>query len=325
MEKFVQITVDTPETAADTPQLHGVVIVRHGKLVFEEYFRGFTRDMFHNTRSASKSMAATLIGAAMQAGVPLKLSSSVYEVMNGGTLPPDLDEQKRAMTLENLLMMSSGIFCDDNNDKAPGNESTMWNKPAGTDFARLYITFPLDRKPGEKAVYCSNDPNLALAMLGQATSESPLYTFDRLIGGPMKIENYVWPTDWAGNPYGGGGTAFTLRDFTKFGQLMLNGGVWQGRRILSQEFVARAASPLTQIGSRKYGYLWWMNEYPYKDRKVFAYHALGAGGQNITVIPELDLVIGSFSGSYATRAYGYFTGEAIPKYILPAIREDSTR
>jgi CubicO group peptidase (beta-lactamase class C family) len=106
---------------------------------------------------------------------------------------------------------------------------------------------------------------------------------------------------------------------------MLNGGVWQGRRILSQEFVARAASPLTQIGSRKYGYLWWMNEYPYKDRKVFAYHALGAGGQNITVIPELDLVIGSFSGSYATRAYGYFTGEAIPKYILPAIREDSTR
>jgi CubicO group peptidase (beta-lactamase class C family) len=325
IEEFIQTIIDTPENAADTPQLHGIVIVRNGKLVVEEYFRGFSRDMFHNTRSASKSMAATVIGAVMQAGAPLKLSSPVYEVMNGGAFPPDLEQQKRAMTLENLLTMSSGIFCDDNNDKAPGNESAMWERPPGTDFSRLYLSLPLDRKPGEKAVYCSNDPNLALAMVGRVTGESPLYTFDRLVGGPMKIDNYGWPLDWAGNPYGGGGTNFVLRDFTKFGQLMLNGGTWHGRRILSQDFVTRASSPVTSIGARKYGYLWWINEYPYKDRKVFAYHALGAGGQNITVIPELDLVIGSFSGSYATKAYGYFTGEAIPKYILPAIIENGKR
>jgi CubicO group peptidase (beta-lactamase class C family) len=106
----------------------------------------------------------------------------------------------------------------------------------------------------------------------------------------------------------------------KFGQLMLNGGTWQGRRILSRDFVARASSPIYNLGSRKYGYLWWVVDYPYKGRKLYAFQALGAGGQNVTVIPDLDLVVASFSGSYFSRGYGRVTGELIPENILPAVR-----
>lgn len=108
-------------------------------------------------------------------------------------------------------------------------------------------------------------------------------------------------------------------DFMKFGQLMLNGGTWQGRRILSREFVARASSPIYKLGSRKYGYLWWGMDYPYNKSTVYAFAALGAGGQNVMVIPKLDLVIAAFSGSYASR--GYISNELIPEYILPAVRE----
>lgn len=187
IEKAIQSIIDTPETAPDTPQIHGVVIVRHGKLVLEEYFHGFTREMLHNTRSASKSMTATIIGAAMQSGAPLKVSSSVYQIMNGGKMPAGLESQKQAMTLENLLTMSSGIFCDDNNENAPGQESRMWEQTEEPNFYRRYMSLPMDRRPGEKSVYCSNDPNLALAVLARATGEYPLRTFDRLITGPMKI------------------------------------------------------------------------------------------------------------------------------------------
>lgn len=324
IEKLIQMIIDTPEAAVDTPQIHAILIARHGKLVLEEYFHGENRDKLHNTRSGSKSVTATLVGAAIQAGAPLKLSSPVYQVMNGGTFPPDLEPQRRMMTLENLLTMSSGFFCDDNNPNAPGRENFMNNESEEPDYYRFYLKLPLDRKPGEKAVYCSGDPNLALGMVGRATGEFPIYTFDRLIGGPMKINYYSWGLDRAGNPYGGGGTDLLPRDFMKFGQLMLNGGTWQGRRILSREFVARASSPLKTIGSRKYGYLWWVVDYPYRERKVTAFQALGAGGQNVTVIPDLDLVIASFSGSYATRAYGHVTGELIPKNILPAVREGTT-
>jgi CubicO group peptidase (beta-lactamase class C family) len=140
----------------------------------------------------------------------------------------------------------------------------------------------------------------------------------------MKIDRYAWNLDPARHPYGGGGVDFLLRDLMKFGQLMLNGGTWQGRRILSRDFVARASSPLKTVGSNtfnKYGYLWWDRDYPYRERKVYTFAALGTGGQNIMVIPELDLVLASFSGSYATRAYRRFSDELIPQNILPAVRE----
>ena len=321
IERMMQTLIETPENAPDTPQLHGVVIIRNGKLVFEEYFYGEHRDRLHNTRSASKSVVAVLVGAAMEAGAPLKLSTPVYELMKADVTSANPDERKHSMTLENLLMMSSGIFCDDNNDQAPGKENTVWEQREQPNFYRMYLNLPMDRKPGERSVYCSNDPNVALGMVGRAMGENPLQAFDRLIGRPMQIERYSWLVDRAGNPYGGGGTAFTLRDFAKFGQLMLDEGVWQGRRILSRDFVARSSAPHTTIGSRKYGYLWWVGDYPYKDRKVNVYWALGAGGQNISVIPELQLIIATYSGSYATRAYGYGTGELVPNLILPTVKE----
>src|SRR5262249_2288132 len=155
---------------------------------------------------------------------PLRVSDSVYRIMYGGKMPADLEPGKQAMTLENLLTMSSGIFCDDNNENAPGQETRMWEQTEEPNFYRRYMSLPMDRKPCERSGDCSHPHNLALAMLGRATAEYPLRTFDRLVTRPMKIRRYGWALDRAGNPYGGGGAAFTLRDFAKFGQLMLDGG-----------------------------------------------------------------------------------------------------
>jgi CubicO group peptidase (beta-lactamase class C family) len=321
MERFIQKLVDMPMDSQDALQIHGVLIARHGKLVLEEYFHGEHRDKPHMTRSAAKSVTAVLVGAVMQAGVPLKLSSPVYEVMNGGTFPSDLDPQKQTMTLEHLLTMSSGLFCDDNNDAAPANEDKMWDQTEEPDFYRYTLRAPQATPPGERAVYCSVSPNLALGMVSRATRELPIYSFDRLIAGPMKIGDYAWPMDPAGNPYGGGGTMFLPRDFMKFGQLMLNGGLWEGRRILSKEFVAAASTPQYHLARIYYGYNWWMQDYPYKDRTVRAVQALGAGGQILTVVPELDLVVASYAGNYSSRVQIEFGQNYVPRYILPAVRQ----
>ena len=166
--------IDMPIESVHTPEVHGVLIARHGKLVLEEYFHGEHRDRMHETRSAAKSLTATLIGAAMHARAPLQLSTPVYAAMNGGQPPADLDPQKRAMTLEHLLMMRSGYFCDDTNPDAPGNEDTMLDQTDEPDYYRYTLRLPLDREPGAKGVYCSIDPNLALGVLSRATGESPL-------------------------------------------------------------------------------------------------------------------------------------------------------
>jgi CubicO group peptidase (beta-lactamase class C family) len=322
IEKFVQSILDMPMDAPETPQFHGYLIARHGKLVLEEYFHEQHRDKLHNTRSASKSLASLTVGAAMQAGVPLKLTSPVYQVMNGGVFPPDLEPRKRAMTLEDLLTMSGGYFCDDSNEEAPGNEDGMWEQTEEPDLYRFTMKVPLITPPGENSVYCSAMPNLALGMAGRAAHEDPMLLFQRLLAEPMQIRRYEWGLDQAGNPYGGGGMNLLLRDFAKLGQLLLDGGTWKGRRIVSEEFVRRSGSPLHHLRKIYYGYLWWVEDYPYKDRTVRIVSARGSGGQTVTVVPELDLVVATFGGSYASvKAMGGASVVPIPRVILPAVRE----
>ena len=125
--------VDIPIESVHTPEIQGILIARHGKLVLEEYFHGEHRDKLHETRSAGKSLTATLIGAAIENGMPVALSTPVYQTMFAGN-PPDAEPRKRAMTLEHLLMMRSGFFCDDSNPDAPGNEDKMLDQEDEPDY-----------------------------------------------------------------------------------------------------------------------------------------------------------------------------------------------
>lgn len=320
VERVVQQVVDMSMDSINAPQVHALLVARRGKLVLEEYFHGEHRNKLHNERSASKSVTATIIGAAMLNGAPLRLTTPVYQIMNGGAFPADLEPRKRAMTLEHLMTMSSGYFCDDNNGNAPGNENGMWDQEGEPDFYKFALKLPMATAPGEQAIYCSIQPNLALGVLARATGESPFYLFERLVAGPMGISHYAWPLDRARNPYGGGGMALSARDFLKFGQMMLDGGNWRGRRILSREFVARATSTLSRIGGqRDYGLLWWPDSKPYKGGNARLFAMLGNGGQLVFVFPELELVVATNGGSYASRGWRYHGGELIPG-ILPAVR-----
>ena len=321
IENFVQWILDMPMDSVETMQVDAILIARHGKLVLEEYFHGFDRDTVHATRSAGKSLTATLIGAAMQAGLPVSLLSPVYQVMYGGRFPDGLEARKRAMTLEHLLTMTSGVFCDDGNPSAPGNEETMTNQSYEPDLYRFYLQAPMDRQPGAEAVYCSGDPNLAIGVLRRATGEHPMDLFDRLLGEPLQIARHAWYLSASRQPYGGGSTNMIPRDFMKLGQLMLNKGTWNGRRVLSEDFVRRASSPTFDLNGIKYGYLWWGIDWPYKQRSVHAFFAGGNGGQGIIVIPELDLVIATHGSSYASRLGLEIQQGLTPRFILPAVRE----
>jgi CubicO group peptidase (beta-lactamase class C family) len=188
------------------------------------------------------------------------------------------------------------------------------------DWLLFTLRVPLITPPGENSVYCSASPNLALNMAGRAMGESPLDAFDRLVATPMGIDHYAWPLDPAGNPYGGGGMRLRARDFLKFGQLMLNGGTWGGRRILDPGFAAAATAPQYHLRNITYGYLWWIEDLPYRDRQVRSYSARGSGGNLVTVVPELDLVVATMAGNYFSRVQGTFTAGIVPRSILPAVR-----
>lgn len=319
IQKFVQMLVDTPIDSLGSPEIHGVLVARRGKLVLEEYFHGEHRDKPHDTRSAAKSLTSDLFGAAVRAGVPVSASTSVYQVMNDGKIPSDLDPRKKALTVENLLTQSSGLDCDDADEKSPGREDFMRDESGATDYYKYTLDLKMIRNPGEKGVYCSIQPNLLGGVLSRAARQSLPALFQNLLAEPLQIKRYYMEITANGDAYMGGGARLLPRDFMKLGQLHLSGGVWNGRRILTPEWSRRATSHLVEIGKGKYGYLWWVTEYPYKGRTVKAFFADGNGGQVVMGIPELDLVIAFYGGNYAQTAALNARQIYVPQYILPAV------
>jgi CubicO group peptidase (beta-lactamase class C family) len=323
IEKFIQMIIDMPMDSVNAPEIHGVLIARHGKLVLEEYFHGEHRDKPHDTRSASKSLTATLIGAAISAGVPIKESSRVYEVMNGGAFPPDLEQRKRALTVEHLLTMSSGLDCDDEDESSPGNEE---NVPPLVNRYKFAMSLKMIREPGEKAAYCGTGANLAGGVLARAAGRSLLVMTHDYLAQPLQIKRYYMGITDDGNVYMGGGARFPPRDFMKLAQLHVNGGMWNGRRVLTPEWSRRSTSPLYKFSATSpasYGYLWWVYDYSYKGRTVRAFFASGLGYQYAIGIPELGLVIAFYAGNYADDLPLH--SEYIPKWILPAVEEGRRR
>src|SRR5439155_19971770 len=231
ISRFIQMLIDAP-VDVHSVDLHAVLIARHGKLVLEEYFHGFNRNQLHDTRSASKSLTSLLIGSAMLHGVKIDPSTAVYRVMD----PAVDDPQKRAMTLENLLTMSSGLDWDDSDPKSPGNEDNMQQQTAQPDWIRYTLDLKMIRKPGEKAVYCSCQPNLAGGVLARISDRWLPDLIRDWIATPMQFGLYAIDLQPTGEAYGGGGARFLPRDFMKLGQVILDHGRWRGKQIVSQSW-----------------------------------------------------------------------------------------
>src|SRR3989442_8857761 len=200
----------------NTMKIHSLLIARHGKLVLEEYFHGASRDEPHNLRSASKSWTATLIGAAMHAGVPLRLDTPVYRTMLG-TVPADLDPRKRAMTLEHLLTMTAGFNCDED-DSTSANGDVMDSR--GIEHWWDYtLNVSLVSAPGDKMFYCSTEAHLAGGLLAKVPRTPQLELFDRLLARPMRMRNYYLGLR-DGDAYGGGGDSPSSPALPAFAPLM---------------------------------------------------------------------------------------------------------
>jgi CubicO group peptidase (beta-lactamase class C family) len=317
IERLVQLLIDRPMDSLSTSQIHSLLIARHGKLVLEEYFHGHHRDMPHDTRSASKSWVAVLLGAAMQSGARIALNTPVYQTMLA-SVPSDLDPRKRAMTLEHLISMTAGYDCS--GETAPGDEDVMQQQTREPDWFRYTLDVPMVTTPGDTIVYCSIEPNLAGGMLSRITGEPLPEMFYRLVAQPLQMRNYHLLLTPTGEAYGGGGHHFVPRDFMKFAQLMVNDGRWAGRQITSSDWARRSTAALRNLSrTQQYGWLWNSHEYPYKGRKVRGFFAGGNGGQIFMGIPELGLVIAFTGGNYNDPALFIPQRVLVPEHILPAV------
>lgn len=317
IENMIRMIIDTPQNAVDAPYLHAFLLARHGKLVLEEYFHGYTRDQPHGTRSASKSITATLAGIAVNDGM-LSLDTPVYKTMYEGNVPEGLDERAGRMVLENLITMTPGLACDDFDQNSPGNEDTMQDQDEQPDWFQFTLDLKMLHEPGEHAAYCSGSQNLAGGVVAKATGEwLPDFYYDHFAA-PLGMGLYHMNLSPTGEGYGGGGLLIKSRDFLKLGQLFLDGGIWQGKRIVSEQWVRDGTAAINEIGDEGYGYGWWIFSYSHEGRDIKAYYAGGNGGQYVIVVPELDLNIVIFAGNYNQRVMHKPKYEYVRDYVLPA-------
>lgn len=324
LRHLIEEVIEPPAKSVHDPYIHGMLIARHGKLVFEEYFHGFHRDKPHDSRSASKSLTSTLVGSVIVQGGALSVSTPVYRAIYGKTLPADLDPRKKAMTVEHLLMMASGFYCDDHDPKAPGNEDVMQSQTNDPDWYHYTLNVPMNANPGEQPIYCSANPNLLGDVLQHVTGKPLTELFQERIADPLQIQRYYLDLSPTGDPYMGGGIYWLPRDFMKLGQVMIDGGTWKGKRIVSKEWARRATSPLENLRKLQYGYLWWNIAYPYKGKTIRAFFAGGNGGQLVMGFPDLDLVVAFYAGNYSDPVLYKIQEELVPQYILPAIDSVTT-
>ena len=313
--------------------IQSLLIARHGKLVFEQYFYGFDQDRTHDMRSASKTFAPVLLGIARDRGAGIGPDALASEIFSNDKPFAHWDERKNHLTLAAIMSMTSGLACDDNDDSSPGNENNMQGQTAQPDWYKYTLDLPMTAEPGGKhAVYCSADLNLVGGAVSHLAHSWLPDLFDQYLARPLQFATFHMNLMPTGEGYMGGGLYLRPRDELKLGQLYLNGGMWNGHRVVSKQWVEESTTshsefdPQTEYDApHEYGYGWHINQLKVGNRTFRAYSAGGNGGQIVMVLPELDLVVGFNGGSYGEFSKWYRWGlQLVPQYIIPAALANSS-
>ena len=305
------------------PNLHSLLIVRNGYLVTEAYFFPYRPDTLHGIYSCTKSFSSALIGIAIDKGFIRGVDQPVLSFFPDRTIA-NVDPRKQAITLENLLTMSSGLDWSE--------WSTSYSDPTNigrqmllsSDPIQFMLDRPMQTDPGKLFNYNTGGSNLLSAIVEQTTGISTLEFARTNLFEPLGFSKVFWARAQNGMYRGGDGLMLTPGDMAKFGYLYLNRGVWDGRQIISAEWVDTSTSDHISTERQayagdQYGYQWWLGW-----MQSPGFHAAsGYGGQYIFVIPEKNLVV-VFTGELSVPNYDEFVPKALAEtYILPAVQSDS--
>jgi len=293
--------------------LHSLLVARHGRLVLEEYFHGYGPDELHPLASCTKSVSSLLVGAAIQEGAIGSVSDAVLEYL------PEYREGIgtgwNGLTLEHLLTMSMAL------DWSPREAETAHG--TGPEFFRRVLSHSVVGTPGRDWAYVNANVNLLAGVLYSATGVQAESFAEKVLFRPLGISTW----DWEGMKTDGfnlmdGSLRLVPRDMAKIGQMVLDGGRWEGREVLPEAWIRASTQRYLDAGQggEGYGYLWWLMDarIPGSQDPVPAIFANGWGSQFIAVFPSLDLVVvttggNDFNGKHMAVAAG------IGRYLLPGV------
>lgn len=321
-------------------RVHGIVITRFGKLVFEEYFEGniyvnssnlygdnvqFTSEMIHNLGSATKSITATLAGLAINYGFIEGEDQSIFDFFPEYTHLRNNNNSD--ITVKHLLTMTAGWRWNENTTNTTQNDLYLFN--TSPDPVEFMLSRSMIAEPGTSWLYSGGSVSL-LGKIIERASGLNLEEFSRdYLYHPLGIFDFSWVYIQPDLIGAHGDARLRPRDMAKLGQLYLNKGKWAGRQLLPEDWVKKSSEQFIQLspnsvwarelGFSGYSYLWWTLSFD-TGNIISAYCAAGWGGQYIYVVPELDMVVVFTGGNYEHA-------DPVPwimwNHIIPAVTNHS--
>jgi CubicO group peptidase (beta-lactamase class C family) len=283
--------------------IDSILIVRNGYLLLDAYFYPFLKAQKHNIMSCTKSIVSALIGIAIDKGYIQNVNQPITDFFPDEAFANDYP--KKSITLENLLMMASGLKC---RDSYLYRHWGFFDMRASKDWAQFVLDLPMEATPGEKFEYC-NGVSFLLSAIIQNTTKMKTLDFARThLFEPLGITDVEWERSPQGIDVGYGAMWLKAHDMAKIGWLYLNKGRWGEKQVVPSAWVEDSTrGHITATLFDHYGYQWWVDSAGY-------YMAVGLRGQRIFVVPQKNLVA-VFTGS---GGRSLFLKNMLDFYIIPS-------
>ncbi|MBP8084100.1 MAG: serine hydrolase [Spirochaetes bacterium] len=285
-------------------EIHSLLIIKNGYLVFERYGITYTPDNIHELNSTTKSFVSALFGIAVKEGFVSGVEDKMLNYFSDITVD-NLTTDKKNITVKDLLCMRSGLEWND--------QEIISDYFNAENAVKYILDRPMTTAPDTAWHYNSGSSHLLSAIITGTTGKSAADYAEIKLFAPLGIKNYEWSSDRQHINHGGLGLSLKPRDMAKFGYLYLCKGKWNNEQIISEDWVSTSTSVHSDTyWAGNYGYHWWI-----KNDDCFA--SQGAYGQNIYVYPEKDIVIVYTAGLPVEKADETLL-QLTSDYIIPAIK-----
>ncbi|MPS74065.1 MAG: class C beta-lactamase-related serine hydrolase [Chryseobacterium sp.] len=299
-------------------EITGIVMIKYGKLLLEEYFNGYNRDSLNDTRSVGKSFSSALMGIAIKEGYIKNENQTLkdfYDLKQFKNYSP----KKDSVTLKSLLTMSSAFDGNDADYDSAGNEENMYPTD---NWVKFTLDLPMtENKIGKNWHYFTAGVVVTGDILDKSVPKGLKDYADKKLFQPLGITNYKWQFTPQQKPSLAGGLRMRALDFAKFGQLYKNNGTWNGKRILEKNWIQKTFANYFADNkeSEGYGYLFWRKVYKVGNKSYESYQSSGNGGNKIIIFKELPIVIVITAKAY-NKPYAHSQADKIvQEYLLPSV------
>ncbi len=324
--------IDAAIAAETYGSVTSVMILEHGEVRHAGWYGEANAETLHDTRSVTKTVTGMVVGAAIADG-HLALDTPVARFFPELVDEAVMDPRKQAITVEDLLTMSSVMECNDWNQHSRGNEERMY---LVEDWTAFFWTLPVrgfpswqtppERSPyGRAFSYCTAGVQLLGDVVERAVGQPfTEYAEDRLLT-PAGIQRLDWPRNGQGRAHLGGGLRLTTAGLARLGELQRLGGVLDGDRILPESWSEASIShhaEITDSPGWEYGYLWWLAPYEVEGEQFWAAAMNGNGGNRVMVLPDFGVTLVFTNTDYNTPTMHRNAGAFFDTEIVTRLRLD---